>query len=444
MSKPRQIETRQDELFRNRLSNLLDPKHPLYILREKIDWQSLETYFSGYYQTELGHPPLPIRLMVGLLMLQQIEGLSDERIVEKWVENPYYQYFCGYDHFQWELPINPSSLTRWRQRLGQEGVEKILAVTVGSSRAMGHSTEKSSQEVIVDTTVMEKAVSYPTDSKLLNQARQKLVKQAQEQGICLRQSYSRVGQAAYGQARRYGHAGQYKRMKRSVKKLKGYLGRVIRDIERKANASQYQALQESLEVAKRLLAQEKHSSNKVYSVHEPQVECIAKGKVSKRYEFGCKVSLVVSHKEGLVLSAQALHGNPYDGHTLKAALAHAASLSGSVPRRAYVDRGYRRHGIKEVQVIMAGDKNLPRSLKRKLKRRNAIEPHIGHMKSEGKLGRNYLKGALGDKLQAVLVAVGHNLRLLLKYLRNLFVFIYRWICNPLFTSYNSLAPSLTF
>lgn len=423
MSKPRKIETRQDDLFRTRLSTQLNPKHPLFILTNQIDWPKLEAGFAPLYQAELGYPPLPIRLMVGLMMLQHMEGLSDEQIVMKWIENPYFQYFCGYDHFQWDLPINPSSLTRWRQRIGEKGVEKILGATIDVAKKTNHVTEKDCAQVIADTTVMEKAITHPTDSKLLNRAREKLVALAKKQGLNLRQSYTRVGRDAFSQSCRYGHAGQYKRMAKQVKKLKTYLGRVVRDIERKAGEEIKPFFADLLDKAKRLLSQTKNSPDKLYSLHAPEVECIAKGKAHKRYEFGCKVSLVVTHKQGLVLSSQALHGNPYDGHTLQTALSHAESMSGVKIQRSFVDQGYKKHGVEDAQVIMAKQKGLTHSLKRALKRRNAIEPHIGHMKSEGKLGRNYLQGKIGDTLNALLVAIGHNLRLILNYIRCLFAFI---------------------
>jgi IS5 family transposase len=271
--------------------------------------------------------------------------------------------------------------------------------------------------------VMEKAITYPTDSKLLNRAREKLVVLAKKHGLVLRQSYTRVGRVAFSQSCRYGHAGQYKRMAKQVKKLKTYLGRVVRDIERKAGEEIQPFFADLLNKANRLLSQIKDTPNKLYSLHAPEVECIAKGKAHKRYEFGCKVSLVVTDKQGLVLSSQALPGNPYDGHTLKAVLSHAELMSGVKIERSSVDKGYRKHGVEDSQVIMSGQKGLSRSLKRALKRRNAIEPHIGHMKSEGKLGRNFLKGQIGDALNALLVAVGHNLRLILNYLRKVFAFL---------------------
>ncbi len=194
-------------------------------------------------------------------------------------------------------------------------------------------------------------------------------------------------------------------------------------IERKLKQEQRPFFQDLLDTFNRLLVQTKDTPNKLYSLYAPEVKCIAKGKAHKRYEFGCKVSLVVTHKQGLVLSSQALPENPYDGQTLKSALSHAEFMSGVKIERSFVDQGYKKHGIEDSQVVMARQKGLSRSLKNALKRRNAIEPHIGHMKSEGKLDRNYLKGKLGDALNALLVGVGHNLRLILSYLRFLFALI---------------------
>lgn len=428
MSKPKKIDIRQENLFRNRLTNLLDPQHELFLLEKLINWTQLEEHFSPLYSQELGHPPLPIRLMVGLMLLQHMEGLSDEVIVRRWIDNPYYQYFCGYDDFQWKVPIHPTSLTRWRNRIGKEGMERILAETIQMGRKCGKINEKSCKNVIADTTVMEKAIAFPTDSKLINRAREKLVALAKKHGITLRQSYRKIGKQAYSAACRYGHAGQYNRMARQVKKLKTYLGRVVRDIERKAGENM-PFFQDMVSKANRLLAQQKGSHNKLYSLHAEEVECIAKGKAHKKYEFGCKVSLVVTNKEGFALSSQALHGNPYDGHTLKHALEEAEKLSGVCVAKAFVDRGYKKHGITDKEVYMSGQRMLSPTLRRALKRRNSIEPHIGHMKSEGKLGRNYLKGAIGDIFNALLVAIGHNLRLILNHLRYLFVFFMEWLIS---------------
>ena len=409
MSTPTKINSRQSELFRNRLSSQLNPGHPLLMLSKQIRWEVFEEEFAFLYVAEKGHPPKPIRLMVGLMILQHKEGLSDEQAVAKWVENPYWQYFCGYDYLQWDFPIHPSSLTRWRQRLGEEGMEKILKETIHTALVSGTVQEKDLEKVIADTTVMEKAIAHPTDGRSLAKALEKLVSMSKKENIPLRQTYKRVAKKALIMVGRYGHAGHFKRMGKQVKKLKTYLGRVVRDIERKIVDPEFvsQQLIETLGLAKRVLSQTKESKNKLYSLHEPSVECIGKGKGNKRYEFGCKVALGVTHKQGLVLSSQALHGNPFDGHTLKGTLEKAEQLTGKVIKQAFVDKGYRKHGIETTEVFMTGSRKLSRSLRKALKRRSSIEPHIGHMKNEGKLGRNYLKGILGDRLNAVLVAVGH-------------------------------------
>ena len=389
-------------------------------LAHLINWETFEKDFSHLFPSTTGHPPLPIRLVVGILILQHINGLSDEDVVKKWIENPYYQYFCGYDHFQWEFPLDPSSLVRWRKRLSTSGMDKILQSSIRAASACGLVKPSSLKQVIVDTTVQEKAIAHPTDAKLLNGARQKLVDLAKGQGIVLRQTYRRVATNCAIKVGRYGHAKQFKRLGKKVKELKNYLGRVVRDIERKVGTDQ--VFQDLLEKSRRLLSQGKHTSKKLYSLHAPEAECIAKGKARKPYEFGCKVSLVLTHREGLVLSSSALHGNPYDGHTLEGSLAHATKMSGVKIDRVFVDKGYKKHGVKGAEVIMSGQRKLSFSLKRALKRRSAIEPHIGHMKADGKLGRNHLKGIVGDGINALLTRVGHNFRLILNHLGSMFAF----------------------
>jgi len=256
----------------------------------------------------MGYPPKPVRLIVGLLMLEHIDGLSDERVVDMWANNPYWQYFCGYDHFQWELPLDASSLVRWRKRLGAGGMEKILKVTIQEALKIKLVKPKALERVIVDTTVMEKNMGHPTDSRLLNTAREKLGKLAKEQGIVLRQSYHRLGKRRMASS----YAQQFKRMKKTLSKLKTYLGRVVRDIEQKLVTSntKQEVFSQLLSHSRQLLSQTKKSKNKLYSLHKPSVYCVTKGKVSKPYEFGSKVSLVVTHQQGLVLRSQALE-KPY-------------------------------------------------------------------------------------------------------------------------------------
>lgn len=424
--KPKKTMHAQEELFRNRLSNQLNPKDSLFVLSSQINWQFFEEEFGAMYRDGPGQPPLPVRLMVGLMMLQHMHGLSDEMVAHQWVQNPYWQYFCGFDYLQWSLPCDPSSLTRWRKRLGPQGIEKILSQTIEMAIKTGTVVPKDLETVIADTTVMEKNITFPTDTKLLHRAREKLVKMAQESGISLRQTYSRIGKRTFFKATRYAHAKQFKRMAKEVKKLKNYLGRTLRDIERKitGDSDLYSKFNDLISMSKRLLTQTKESTNKLYSLHAPETYCIAKGKVGKPYEFGCKVSLVVTHAQGLALACTALSTNQFDGHTLKDSLEKAEELSGVAIKKGFVDKGYKGHKVQEKQIFISGQKKgMTKTLRTQLKRRSAIEPHIGHMKQTGKLRRNYLKGIIGDALNALLCAIGHNLRMILRILFLCLIFV---------------------
>lgn len=414
--KPTKIDHRQGRLFETRLSKLLSPRKPLYCMAELIDWEGIESDLPKELFDTNGRPGKPVRLMIGLLMLQQLSGSSDEGTIEMWVENPYWQYFCGYDYLQWDEPADPTTLIKWRQRLGKENLELVLSYTIKAAREVGLIKKSSLSQVISDTTVMEKNVSYPMDSKLYNRSRERLVKLAQKHKIKLRQSYGRIGKRTLRRVSGYRHARQMNRAKREEKKLKTYLQRIVRELYRKLQDQELKTVfKEELEKAERLLAQQKNSKNKLYSIHEPEVECVCKGKSHKKYEFGCKAALVVTHKEGLVLSASAEHGVPYDGHTLSSALEKAERISGVKIEKAFVDKGYKGHGVTDKQIIISGQKKgMTKHLKKQLKRRQAIEPHIGHMKSEGKLNRNYLAGKIGDQLNAILVGIGHNLRMLFR------------------------------
>ena len=409
------------DLFRERLDNMLNQRHALYRLAGLIEWSVFDKEFGSLYCPDNGSPGKPMRLMVGLQYLKHCYGLSDEAVVSGWVENPYWQYFCGETYFQHEAPIDPSSLTRFRQRIGESGCETIVQVTVSAGVKSKAVKATDFRRVNVDTTVQEKAVSYPTDSKLLNRSRERLVRLCRKQGVRLRQSYQRKGPQALQQANRYGHAKQYKRMRREVKRLHTYLARVVRDIERKTagNAAQQAVFAEELALAERLLAQKKDDKNKLYSLHAPEVECISKGKVHKRYEFGVKASIATTNRSNFVVGGMAVPGNPYDGHTLKRALAQVRRLTGTRIDEAFVDKGYRGHKEATTTVYISGQKRgiETQRLKRSLKRRQAIEPIIGHLKADGRLGRNFLKGTQGDQMNVLLSCAGHNLRLILNKFR---------------------------
>jgi len=358
---------------RMRLEQILDQRHALYRLAGKIDWAAVEKRFGALYSEE-GRPGIPIRLMVGLHYLKHAFNESDETMVDRWVENPYWQHFCGEEYFRHEMPINPSQMTRFRDRIGEEGCEFMLGLTVVAGIETKTVSKASAAIVNVDTTVQDKAIAFPTDARLYHKARGALVRLAKQMGIELRQSYERVSKRALMMNGRYAHARQMRRARREQKRLRTCLGRVIRDIK-----------------------------GKVYSVHAPEVECIAKGKAHKPYEFGVKVGVVSTSKESFVVGMRSLPGNPYDGHTLKASLQQVQKLTGIALKEAYVDRGYRGHGLAEpVKVWIAGAKRgVTVAIRKKLKRRNAVEPVIGHMKNAGRLGRNFLKGVAGDAMNAV-------------------------------------------
>lgn len=379
-----------------------------------MNWDSLESEIDVIYRDGAGQPPLPTRLLVGLHYLKYTFNESDESVVERWVENPYWQYFCGFEYLQHELPLHPTSLTRWRNRVGDK-LEALLTQTIELALQTKAMSVRELDHVNVDTTVQEKAVAFPTDARLYNRMRERLVIAAEERGIKLRQSYRKVGKKALIMQGRYSHARQMKRSARQTRKLKTYLGRVMRDIDRKV-ADKDESLADLLSLAIRLLAQQKKGKNKLYSVHAQEVECIAKGKVHKRYEFGNKASFVTTSKSNWLVGAQSLQDNPYDGHTLENALNQVKTISGRSPKNAYCDQGYRGHGVESstvIKIVGRIPKRATRAARHWMKRRASIEPTIGHLKSDHRLSRNHLKGIEGNQANVLLAAAGYNLAKLL-------------------------------
>ncbi|TLN11868.1 IS5 family transposase, partial [bacterium] len=383
--KPKSSSSDQGDLFRSRLDQILNRRHPLFRLADAIDWTVFEKEFGPLYVEKMGRPGLPIRLLVGLHYLKHAYNVSDESVVDQFLENPYWQYFCGFEHFQHQFPLNPTSLVKWRKRIGPKGMEKLLQVTIETAKRKEYVTEKHLERVNVDTTVQEKAIAFPTDARLYHKARRILVKLAKRAGIDLRQSYERLGKRAFIMQGRYSHARQTKHARREQKKLRLYLGRVIRDIERKCVKPEG-ALATMLERAKRICGQKQHDTNKLYSMQAPEVECIAKGKAHKKYEFGCKVSLVSTSKDNWIVGVQAMHGNPYDGHTLKESLAQTQAVTGWRPLHAYCDKGYRGVSkfLDNTEIHLAGrkKKSVTAGEWKWYRRRSAIEPIIGHAKND--------------------------------------------------------------
>ena len=428
------VHERQGNLFRVELSRIIDRGHGLVKLAEAVDWHRLDEMFGSTYCPDNGRPGVSTRLMVALHYLKYTHNLSDEEVVACWVENPYWQYFSGMKWFEHDVPIDPSSMTRWRKRIGEAGAEGLLRETLEAGLKIKAVKPHQLKRVNVDTTVQEKEIRFPTDARLYDRARQRLAEAAKDRGISLRQNYNRKSKHALYMQSRYAHAQQMQRARQCTRKLKIYLGRVIRDIERNYQKPD-EPLRNLLEIGRKIFHQQRTDKNKTYSVHAPEVECISKGKAHKRYEFGCKVSVAATSRGGWFVGAQAVHGNPYDGHTLSDALSQVERM-GIRPEQAFVDMGYRGHnyeGPVEVHVDKRHRGRTAKSLWRWMKRRAAIEPGIGHLKREHRMDRNRLKGKEGDCINAILSAAGMNFSKLLRWAGDLLRLFFLWLfslCKP--------------
>jgi IS5 family transposase len=416
--KPKTKSTSQFDLFRSHFKQILNLDHELCRLADVIDWPRFEVAFADCYSEDMGRPGNAIRLMVGLHYLKHAFDESDESVVARWIENPYWQYFCGYAYMQHECPIHPTSMVKWRQRVDVERLEALLAETIRLALAFKQVTAQQLRKVTVDTTVQEKAVAFPTDARLYTKMLLRLVNLSRRRGLDLRQTYVRKAPQLLKQQGRYAHAKQYKRAGRCTKALHTLLGRVVRDIRRKATPLD-ETLLVFLERAEKLLSQTQKSSDKLYSIDAPEVECISKGKAHKRYEFGCKVSVALTNEKNWIVGVQALHGNPYDGHTLGIAIKQVERITGRQVSEAFADKGYRGHDYTgAAQVHITGQRGIApagQALQRRKKRRSAVEPKIGHLKSDNRMGRNFLKGIAGDRINALLAGIGANLRKLLAF-----------------------------
>jgi IS5 family transposase len=424
--RPKQHKTTgSGDLFRSRLDQIINMKHELVRLAGKIDWAWIDQEIAPLY-SENGRPGIETRFVIGLLLLKHIHGLSDEAVCERWVCDPYFQYFTGEEFFQHAFPHERSDLSHWRKRLGGK-LELLLAESLRVAHATGALRTQDLARVTVDTTVQPKNVTFPTDAKLLHAAIKGLNRMAAKHGVKLRQSYLRLAKRAAMMAGRYAHAHQFRRHHRELRFLRTRLGRLVRDIRRKIAGKEElsSAFATALGRADQIRSQRQRQRGwKLYSFHAPEVECIGKGKAAAPYEFGVKVSIVTTNARApggqFVLHAKSLPGSPYDGHTLKPILEDTQQLIGRNIERAFVDKGYRGHDAPNPRsVFISGQKRgVYGAIKRQLKRRSAIEPVIGHMKSDGHLGRCYLKGRAGDAANAILSAVGYNLRRVLAWLRD--------------------------
>lgn len=393
------------------LAEMLNPKEPLYRLADKIPWDTLEREFAKYY-INFGRPAKPTRLMISLLILKRIYDKGDETVVASWVQNPYWQYFSGMDQFQWQVPCEPSDLVHFRKRIGPEGLERIfqMSIDIQNPKAVQE------KEVVVDTTVQEKNITFPTDTKLYRKIAEHCLKIAEQEGVALRRSYRRTIPKLLFAQRGRNHRRGHKKANKATAKLKTIAGRLVRELDRKLSGEGLAVRREQLNLYKRALEQKRSDKNKVYSLHEPHVYCISKGKAHKKYEFGSKASFAMTKTGGVIIGALNHEKNLYDGKTLPEVLKEIAVRTGCDPAAAIVDQGYRgRKKIGGTQIVSADGfkkKLTPyqrRKLKKQLRRRAAIEPLIGHLKSDFRLARNYLKGAIGDQMNVLLAATAYNL-----------------------------------
>ena len=408
----------QLNMFKATIIQFVDAKHPLIQLAEQIPWSKLEAALSKHY-SHTGSPAKPIRLMLGLLVLKQLYNLSDENVVRDWLRDPYFQYFTGQGEFEWQEPCDPSDLVHFRKRIGEQGMELLLQMSIDLHKKQDKKGKETSfEQVIIDTTVQEKNITYPTDVKLYIKVIKQAWKIAKELGIQVRQSYIRTVKKLVLAQRFTKSKVKAIRVKavRSQKKLRIIGGRLVRELGRKIPQAVMGQYKEVLDVSDRILKQKREDKNKVNSLHEPGVSCISKGKVAKKYEFGSKVSIVVSKVGNVVLGVKNFVGNPHDSKTLYASLEQVERLIGNEVKKAIVDRGYRgRRKVGNTEIIHPEPKNKlskkeQSSYRRYFKRRAAIEGIISHMKHGYGLGRNYLKGEIGDIVNSLLSGVGFNLQ----------------------------------
>lgn len=393
------------------LIDQLNPKHPLLQLAKKIPWDSLALDFTPLYSTN-GRPAKRIRLMVGLCILKHLENTSDEGVVQSWVQNPYYQLFCGEIEFQWRLPCDPTDLIYFRKRIGEKGFEKILASSI-----VIHGDNALEKEVCIDTTVQEKNITFPTDAKLYRKIIARCLKIARSNNIKLRRTYAKEIKALKLVCRFAGHPRNRAKARKAVKRLQTIAGRLVRELQRELPVASFEEYADDFNLFMKGLHQKRGGKNKLYSLHEPHVYCMSKGKEHKRYEFGTKVSITTTRDSKIIIGAMAFDSNKFDGHTLPEVLLQTKRIIDHVPEVALCDRGYKgKSKINDTRIIRpstsikgAGSQYKER-MRQRFRKRAGIEPIIGHLKSDHRLSRSYLKGFKGDQINILMAAAAFNFK----------------------------------
>lgn len=387
----------------------MSSRHPLYILANKIDWSVFENSFKKHYSSTMGKPSKPIRLMVALLILKYVRNLSDESVVEQWAENSYYQYFSGEHSFVPGIPCVPTELVAFRHRIGEEGMELILKESI---RVNEPPESNGGSTLSLDTTVQEKNITYPTDDKLYKKIIKACWKIADKEGVNLRQPYNRVLKKLSTRQRFRKNKNGAKKARAASKAIKSIAGRLVRELGRKLPLDALGHYLPRLKIYQKVLGQKKGDSNKIYSLHEPDTKCYSKGKEHKKFEFGSKASVLVDQSTGIIVGAYNFTQTLHDSKTVPDALEQYERLTGKEASEVFVDRGYR--GItnyKQTKIhVPKPQKNITKSKRKKHSIRAAIEPIIGHLKTDYRLGRNFLKGITGDNINIILAAAAMNFK----------------------------------
>jgi len=440
----------QRELFRPLLSDMIDPNHELALLADRIDWGYFEKEFSPLYSA-MGQPSVPIRLMVGCLLLKQLENLGDETLAKKWIRDPYMQYFCGMRCFEHRFPFDPSDFVHFRKRIGEAGFEKIFEYSVGMH---GKETVKTSAPVkwhLSDTTVQENNTTYPTDAKLCKKVIDGCNRIAAEAGIQLRRSYRRESKQLLRDSYNGKHPRRAKKAKKARKRLKTIANAQIRDLQRKMGETQAAAYRDRLDVYARAANQKPQDQDKIYSLHKPFTRCISKGKAHKQYEFGNKVGIIVTGNRGrkIITAVKAFVANPYDGHTIEPLLEQMERNGHRLPEEIIYDRGGKgRKEIKGVKIIIPekpkkADTGYKKQQKRKrFRSRAGIEAIIGHLKSDFRMSQNYLHGESGIQINAFMSCAAWNLKKLMAVLCEQAARLFaRLFSHPFFPGFLYILPA---
>ena len=418
------------------LVDFIDDKHELVLLSEKIDWDYFEEEFSPLY-SKTGNPSHPIRFMVGCLLLKHLYNLGDETLASAWIMNPYMQYFCGRVFFEHQFPCDPSNFVHFRKRIGEKGIEKIFSYSV----RMHDAKTSTSNFVLSDTTVQENNTTFPTDAKLCKKVIDYCNKIAESEGIKQRQRYTKVSKQLVRNTYNGKHPKRAKLARKSQRQLKTIAMRLIRELERNFTAEQQEFYRESMALYTKAVTQKRNDTDKVYSLHKPFTRCIAKGKAHKQYEFGNKVGLVTTSNKGkkIILGIKAFLQTPYDGHTIEPLLEQMETGGQQLPKELVYDRGGKgKSEIKGVKISIPGvprktDTAYQKHTKRKkFRTRAAIEPIIGHLKTDFRLAQNYFLGETGPQINALLSATAWNMKKMMEILKEKIYFYFLNLIRLLF------------